>query len=216
MRRLLVHILVPLTQWYLARSRTFSSYGIVMEIPKGVFHPGLFFSTKFLISYLNTKNLANQNLLELGAGSGLISIFCQKKGAIVTASDINQVAIHQLAINAEKNQSTLEIVQSDLFNQLKQRIFDWVIINPPYYPRNPKNEEEHAWYCGEKFEYFYQLAKQLPTHIHHNSRIIMVLSEDCDLPRIQKILTQQGIVMELLVKKEFWLEENYIFGLKVT
>jgi release factor glutamine methyltransferase len=40
--------------------------------------------------------LKNKHVLELGAGSGLIAIKAAKEGALVTATDINPVAIEYL------------------------------------------------------------------------------------------------------------------------
>lgn len=207
-------VLVPFAKRYLEQSRTYHYQGIELEIPNGVFHPGLFFSTKFLIRYLAHKDLRQQSLLELGTGSGLIAMYCAQKGAQVTATDINPLALTQLEKNAQRNQVALHIHYSDLFENIDQS-FDWVIINPPYYPRNPKNDEEKAWFCGENFEYFHRLAAQLAHHIHANSKVLMVLSEDCAIEKIQEILQNQQINMRLLEKKEFWLEENYIFSLEV-
>ena len=210
LRVALMPFLIPLVKWYLKRNRTYRHQGITLNIPQSVFHPGLFFSTKFLIQYLAKQSLQNKKLLELGAGSGLISLYCCKKGANVTASDINQFALNNLEKNAEKNQCHLQIKHSDLFDQLVGT-YDWIVINPPYYPRKPKNEEEMAWFCGAEFEYFHKLAQQLPLHTHPDSQVIMVLSEDCDLQQIRSIFTENKLLLKLEKTKEFWLEENYIF-----
>lgn len=215
LRRGLVPILVPITKWYLKSSKDFSYKGIHLTVPQGVFHPGLFFSTKFFIQYLDQQELANQQVLELGAGSGLISLFCCKKGAKVTSSDVNQLALATLKENAIQNQCEPTIVYSDLFEELPQS-FDWIIINPPYYPKAPQNEAEKAWFCGTNFDYFYRLAAQLSKHIHDQSTVLMVLSEDCDLPKIRSILKEKHFEMELTVQKEFWLEQNFIFRVVST
>lgn len=215
LRVALMPILIPIVKWYLKQNRTYRYRGIALDIPQTVFHPGLFFSTKFLIQYLNQQAIADQNLLELGAGSGLISLFCMQKGARVTASDINQSALANLKQNAQKNKLELQIVYSDLFDQLEDA-YDWIVINPPYYPRKPKDEQEMAWFCGEEFEYFHKLAQQLPQHLHDTSKVLMVLSEDCDIQRIESILATSQLNMQLVEKKEFWLEENYIFSLNLA
>ena len=44
--------------------------------------------------------LENKRFLELGAGSGLISVFAAQQLAIVTATDINHVALEKLKENA--------------------------------------------------------------------------------------------------------------------
>src|SRR5215470_868186 len=91
----------PLTLRYLSKERSYFSNGITLKILPGVFHPGLFFSTKYLLSYLENFDLKNKSLLELGAGSGLISFIAEKREAIVTASDLNERALEGLRINRE-------------------------------------------------------------------------------------------------------------------
>lgn len=109
-------------------------YGnIRLEIPPQVFHPGFFFSTGLLLRYILTLPLQGKRFLELGAGSGLISIQAAKKGAIVTATDINPVAIDCLRRNCDQNNVTAEIILSDLFAVIPEQPFDIIAINPPYY-----------------------------------------------------------------------------------
>ena len=151
----------PLLVKYLSKTRTYSWKGITLEIPPEVFHPGFFTSTKILLNYIKHKNFKQNSVLELGAGSGLISIYSAKKGADVTATDINTVAISFLKKNAKRNNVDLIILHSDIFNSIPIRLFDTIIINPPYYKKQPRSNAEYAWYCGENGEYFQKLFKHL-------------------------------------------------------
>src|SRR3982751_1776228 len=93
----------PLLVKYLSKTRTYSCKGITLEIPPEVFHPGFFYSTKLLLHHIANGRLYQRSFLELGAGSGLLSIYAAKRGAIVTATDINPVAIKSIEKNAEEN-----------------------------------------------------------------------------------------------------------------
>jgi len=180
----------------------------------GVFHPGLFLSTQYLLEYLKKQNLKGATLLELGAGSGLISLFAANKGSVVTASDISQAAVENIRTNAESNDSPIEVVHSDLFSNIRNSAFDWVVINPPYYPKKPKSEKEFAWYCGENHEYFVRLFAQLPQYIHELSRVVMILSEDCAIDMIRSLARSEGLGMNLVEKRRIWGEWNYIFQIR--
>ena len=79
-------------------------------------------------------NLKNKSFLELGCGSGIISLLASKRGAKVTASDINQTALDYLATNASKNELAVKTVFSDLFQNLENQTFDYIVVNPPYNP----------------------------------------------------------------------------------
>ncbi len=128
---------------YLRKDRRYTYDGIDLLVKHGVFHPGLFFSTKFLLDTLRGEKLADKTVLELGAGSGLISFWCAARKAKVTATDINPVAIQGLQQNNRWVRPALQqIIQSDLFAHIPVQPFDYLIINPPYYPRRATNDAE--------------------------------------------------------------------------
>ncbi len=211
----LIHrVYQPLLMRYLARQRSYRYGDIRIRVHPGVFHPGLFFSTKILLQYLGGQALTGKSFLELGAGSGLISVFAARQGAVVTASDISQAAIANIQENARLNTTAVETIHSDLFAEIPDQRFDWIVINPPYYPRNPANESEHAWFCGKDFQYFQKLFAQLGKFINADNQVIMILSEDCQLAHIQTLAGERNITMSQILQKRVWGEDNFIFQLK--
>ena len=116
--------------------------------------------------------------------------------------------------NASKNNLELKTVYSDLFQNLKDQTFDYIIINPPYYPKSPKSIKEQAWFCGENFEYFEALFFQLPNYITSKNYCYMILSQDCELEKIKAIALKNVIAFELVSEKKRPMEENYIFQLQ--
>lgn len=204
-------LLRRLAKNYLSKPRYYTYEDIKIRVMPGVFHPGLFFSTKVLLEFISKRNLSEKSILELGAGSGIISIFCAKRGGIVTASDINHVALQELTNNAKKNSASIHIQESDLFDQLNIEDYDLIIINPPYYPKNPGTVEDHAWFCGEGFEYFKKLYGQLEAFNSLNTEVIMILSEDCKVGRIQSIAKDHKLSMDMIYQKKISGEKNYIY-----
>lgn len=203
----------PLLVKYLSSVRTFSYRGIHLEIPPEVFHPGFFFSTKYLLGYIRQKKLQGKTLLELGAGSGLIAMYASRQGSIVTASDINPVAIQYLFKNAEANKIKLDIIKSDLFENIADQRFDWIVINPPYYKKHPSTYQEHAWFCGENGEYFTKLFEGLQNYIHKGSEVIMVLCDGCDIEMIRQIAKQHSFSLQCRHSRITLVEKNYIFSI---
>lgn len=188
------------------------NYGnIRLEIPPQVFHPGFFFSTRLLLRYISALSLEGQRFLELGAGSGLISIYAAKNGATVTATDINPVAVECLRTNSDQNKVKPEIILSDLFDSIPEQSFDIIAINPPYYKKQPKTIADHAWYCGENGEYFEQLFIKLGKYIHKNSIVLMVLSEECDIKMISEIASGHNFYMQKKITKKSAWEYLYIY-----
>ena len=81
----------------------------------------------------------SDRIFEIGAGCGIISLFCAKQGANVVCSDVNPFATDLIKGNYEKNKPILkgaiEIRRGDLFSVLKSNEkFDIIIFNPPYLP----------------------------------------------------------------------------------
>ena len=210
-KKLLFPILKSVYNIYASKERNYSYKGINVKIMPGVFHPGFFFSTKILLEYISGFDLLKRTVLELGAGSGLISIYCAKQNAIVTASDINPTSIKNILKNAELNNVKLEVIESDLFDKIEMRKFDFIIINPPYFPKNPGNEEELAWFCGNDFQYFKKLFSQLKDYKTEETIVLMILSEDCDLQRIASIANENHFSMNIVFQKKVFGESNQIY-----
>ncbi len=196
---------------YLKKDRFYTYNEIKILVKKGVFHPGFFFSTKFLISAIKTFELTNKKVLELGAGSGIISFYCDKKGANVTSSDISPIAINGLIENNKKLKTNVTIIESDLFDKIPTQVFDFIIINPPYYPKKPNSDSEKAWYCGENFEYFEKLFKQLNPYNNGNAIVFLSLSEDCDFYKIASIASKNNFLLEKYLSKMILWERNFIY-----
>jgi release factor glutamine methyltransferase len=204
----------PLLVKYLSRTRTYRYKDIHLEIPPQVFHPGFFFSTQLLLQYINRLPLEGKSLLELGAGSGLIAIQAAKKGALVTATDINPIAIQYLHINSVQNNVSPEIIRSNLFADIPKRPFDIIAINPPYYKKQPVTLRDYAWYCGENGEYFSGLFSQLAGYIHKNSEVLMVLCDGCDIKMIETLAAGNGFTLRLMLTKQNILEKNFIYKIE--
>lgn len=196
---------------YYWKPRTFCYDSICIKVHPDVFPPQMTFSTKILLDFVSNLDLKNKTFLELGCGSGIVSLLASKKTASVTASDINQIALDFLVINASKNNLKLKIIYSDLFQNLENQSFDYIIINPPYYPKTPNNIKEQAWFCGENFEYFKKIFGQLPNYLTSETNCYMILSQDCDIEKIKAIALKNATAFELILEKKELVETNFIF-----
>lgn len=196
---------------FYSKPRTYCYDNICIKVHPDVFPPHLTISTKILLDFLKPINLKTKTLLELGCGSGIISLLAAQKGANVTATDINETALNYLKLNATKNKLNVNIVSSDLFEKLENNTFDYIIINPPYYPKKAKNIKEQAWFCGENFEYFENLFQQLPSFLNQNNFCFMILSQDCEIEKIIQIAAKNHVNFQLIFNKKSNFEMNYIY-----
>lgn len=220
LRKLITYSLHPILKrmasLYLSKPRRYKYKSISVKVLPGVFHPGLFLSTKIFVEFLESIKLQGKRVLELGAGSGLISIYCATKNADVTASDINPTAIEGIKENASDNVVELNVILSDLFDNLNVNDYEIILINPPYYPRQPKNIAENAWFCGEDFQYFKKLFRQLGMANNSDMVVYMILSEDCAIDQIMSIASENGLYHQQVHTRKIKMEDNFIFRISLT
>ena len=91
------------------------------------------------------KNHESPNILELGTGSGIISIALHKElsNPCITAIDISEEALRIAKMNAQKHKiSDIRFIASDWFSEIMNEKFDLIISNPPYVDRSKLSKEE--------------------------------------------------------------------------
>ena len=87
------------------------------------------------------KNLISQNskVLEIGCGSGIISIMLNKiKNCKVDSCDISIEALKIAKLNSKNLQTNVNFFYSDLFKNVNSK-YDLIVSNPPYIPLTLKN-----------------------------------------------------------------------------
>ena len=143
---------------------------IILDVPETVYYPRE-------DSLLLAKALENESLkkkvLEIGCGSGFLSIVMAKKGAEVTAVDGSKDAVEATRLNAKKNDVSLTCFGSGLFSSVTSK-FDLIVFNPPYLP----DESNDATYSGGKtgrkvIEKFIENTKDF---LERDGKILLLIS----------------------------------------
>jgi release factor glutamine methyltransferase len=204
----------PLLAKYLGKTRIYRYKNLRLQIAPEVFHPSFFFSTQMLLQYISKLPLQKKELMELGCGSGLIAMVAATKGAIVTATDINPVAVEFVKKNCMHNNVQMKIFQSDLFKTIPEKQYDIIAINPPYYQKKPVTIQDHAWYCGERGQYFEKLFKGIHKYIHADTEILMVLFDGCNMEMINGFAAENSFVLNCVQSKQHTLEKNFIYKIE--
>jgi release factor glutamine methyltransferase len=205
----------PLLKKYLSKTRSYTYKNIRLQVPSSVFHPGFFFSTHLLLEQIKRFPLQNKKILELGAGSGLISIYSVQHGGVVTATDINPIAIKFLYENCRENNVRINIIESDLFDRVPLQAFDIIVINPPYYKKEPQSLADYAWFCGKNGEYFQNLFEGLKKYMHLETFVLMILCDGCDINMVKKMADEKGYRLKTISTKQNMLERNFIYRIEV-
>lgn len=114
-------------------------WSISLSVPRGVLIPRPDTETLVQVALDQIAGVENPRILELGTGSGAISIAIAKErpDAVILATDIDPLA----ALTAKRNAETAEVsisggfLVTNLFDALKPtRRFDLICSNPPYIP----------------------------------------------------------------------------------
>ncbi len=207
----------PFLKHYLKKKRTWHYKGLKLVVSPGVFHPGFFFSSQFLADFISSQSLYGKTFCEPGAGTGLVSLTAYQKGASVTAYDVHPIAVQNILENFSLNFPTpfalqsFQVYTSDLFDQIPPQTFNCIAVNPPYFFKEATDDASKAWYCGKDGEYFEKFFHQLKAYSNKESKIYMILADNCDLERIQGIAQKNKFQLQQVAKKKIWWEINFIF-----
>ncbi|MGN0961264.1 MAG: peptide chain release factor N(5)-glutamine methyltransferase [Christensenellales bacterium] len=110
--------------------------GVKIPFNKNVLTPRQ--ETEIMVDNIIRDNIQNQNIeiLDLCSGSGCIGLALSKHlDANVTLADISQKAIIISRQNATINNIKVNIISSNLFDNIAGK-FDIIVSNPPYIPSN--------------------------------------------------------------------------------
>ena len=161
------------------------------------------------LKYLKDK----MDILELGTGSGAISISLIKKmpNLNITATDISVEAIKCARKNSVKNNvnEKIDFIKSDWFNKLDSSLkYDIIVSNPPYIPienkklykdlHDPKNSlfaKDYGFFeikniLKHSSEFMKKKAFLILEHSHHHTLQFDQVLRDYNL---KKVITEQDI-----------------------
>jgi release factor glutamine methyltransferase len=177
-----------------------------------VFNPTDYYSSELFADFvLRLGRLDNKHILDLGCGSGIISIFAASIGAECIAADINPEAVKTTNENAELNglEHKINVIESDLFGNINQS-FDFIFFNPPYYPKEPKTAFEKAFNAGEDYRVIKEFASQVKNHLKQNAVIYMIISSDMDIEALKNIFINNSLSFNFAETHKRFFETFYI------
>jgi release factor glutamine methyltransferase len=184
--------------------------GLELEILPGVFHPKYFGSSAILAKFVSSLPLERKSFLEIGCGSGVVSICAARAGALVTAADINPAAVRCTKANAAKNGVRVEAFESDLFSALAASRYDLIAWNPPFLPGVPQSTADAAFYGGPRFEVIRRFVSEVREHIQSNASIYTILSTDIDITEIERIFRDQNFNVSRVLSRPWGLGETMV------
>lgn len=214
---LLMRLYGPWAMRRVRRQQAWRWRGLTIAVPTGVFHPGLFFSSGVLAAEIERREPRDRSVLDVGCGSGLLALAAARAGAAVTAVDINGGAVLATTSNAQANGLHVEVLHSDLFAALNGRRFDLVVVNPPYFAKDPVDDADRAWFAGADLGYFQRFFVGLGDHLAldpQGGTALMVLGEGCDMVTISAAAERHGFTLGVVARKRVWLGVQVIWTIQ--
>ena len=142
--------------------------------------------SQFLIESLDVRE--GEKILEIGCGSGIVSMHCASNGASVTCVDINPDAVELTKKNFSDNDLKAEILHSDLYSSVNGR-FDTIVFNLPYLPVDDEGMLAKAWSGGEDgMGPLPELLKGSKDRLLPGGRVVIVVSSLMDQDRLSSLL----------------------------
>lgn len=133
--------------------------------------------------------LEGERILEIGCGSGVVSVHCAANGGVVTCGDINPKAVALTKQNVASNDLTAVVVETDVYSNI-DGIFDTIIFNLPYLPVSEEGDLALAWSGGDDgLGPLPELLSDADRHLSENGRIIVVVSSLMDQQALDAVLS---------------------------
>ncbi len=187
---------------------------IVLKIYPTVFNPASYISSKIFTDFIQELHLENKVILDMGCGSGIISIVCAKHGAKCVAVDINAECVKAAEENILSNKvsESVKVFQSDLYSKIEtSQRFDYIFFNPPYWEGEPANDFERAFKGGVKLEVIKSFAGNSKQYLNPNGKIYLILSDQVDIRLVEKYFDESGFEFNLVKTIKKFAETFYIY-----
>jgi release factor glutamine methyltransferase len=163
-----------------------------------------------LAKFVSSLPLQNRTFLEIGCGSGVVALCAARKGAEVTAVDINPDAVHCALANAAANRLHVRAQLSDLFSALSDERFDVVAWNPPFLPGTPRTRIETAFYGGPNLEVIRRFVSEVREHLNSAASVYTILSTDIGIEDIEQLFRSRGFDVSRAVSQRWGLGETMV------
>ena len=166
-------------------------------------------------SILLTESLdirIGEKVLEIGTGSGIVSIQCALNGADVVCGDINPRAVALARRNAAANGVDIDVRETDVYSNIEGR-FDTIVFNLPYLPVEDEGELAKAWSGGpDGLGPLPRLLEGAPEHLLPDGRVVVVVSSLMNRAGLDKTL--EGYEVRVLGELPLFFERLQVLEIK--
>ena len=173
-------------------------YGYNINVNKNVLIPR--FETETLvektIEYIKKLKLENGSLIDLGTGSGCISIVLKKELETlnITGLDISNKSLKLARKNAKNNKADINFIKENIFKFKPVNKYDILISNPPYITEddeispNIKYEPKKAIFTNDGLKYYRHIMSTCSNYLNKKNLIAFEIGDNQgkDLKKLAK------------------------------
>lgn len=152
-----------------------------------------------------------ERVLEMGCGSGLLSLHMARAGAEVTAVDVDPEAVRNTMENARRNSLDIRVIRSDLFRKVAGS-YDLIVFNPPYLRGDAAGDEDLCWAGGEGgLRVTSEFLKGARERLAPGGRALLLVSSDADEAGLEEALKDWRV--EVVTARTLFFEELRVLRL---
>jgi release factor glutamine methyltransferase len=176
---------------------TVDFYGIQLKMKSEVFCAAYGDGSHALAKQIAVK--PGERVLDLGTGSGAMGLVAARQGAEVISVDISPLAVSCATDNARLNglDDRMTVFQSNLFENLQDEKFSWILFNPPFMDGKPNSPLEMALYDDEYY-HLKMFFKEFSNHLLPGGKLLLVFSEAGDLKCLENLMNQTGFIVKMV------------------
>ena len=160
-------------------------------------------------TFLLAENLdikEGQSVLEIGTGSGLVSMYASRLTDDITATDINYNALELAEENFEKNNiNTIKLEFGDLFEPVKDKKFDVILSEEEDIIDSDLNYAFDGGSDGRKI--IDRFLNEVKNHLNDGGCVQIIQSSLSNTEQTLVKLDQLGFIAELAKSEKFFFEE---------
>ncbi|WP_295616354.1 HemK2/MTQ2 family protein methyltransferase [uncultured Methanobrevibacter sp.] len=167
-------------------------------------------------TFLLAENLEikeGQSVLEIGTGSGLVSMYASLLTEDITATDINFNALELAEKNFKLNNiNSIKLEFGDMFEPVKDKKFDVILFNTPYLPTDSDDiiddDLNYAFDGGlNGRKVIDRFINEVSNHLNDKGIVQIIQSSLSDNDRTLDMFDRNGFVAEIAESEKFFFEE---------